>query len=43
MLCATEPWEAEEMRQSKADMGAIRCDCWAGLPRLWGGTTADLL
>lgn len=34
MLCAAEPWEAEEMRQSKADMGAIRCDCCGGLIRV---------
>ncbi len=29
----TEPWEAEEMRQAKADRGAIRCDCCGGMIR----------
>lgn len=28
-----EPWRAEEARQAKADMGAIRCDCCNGLIR----------
>lgn len=29
-----EPWRAEEARQAKADMGAIRCDCCNGLIRI---------
>ena len=30
----TEPWEAEEQRQARADRGAMRCDCCNGLIRL---------